>query len=76
MLINNLICAHYADKVVLHNCKMNEYCFDYLKNKLAELLGVEDVNDMLEFSRADGRYSFLAGCALSIYELFYIKGGL
>lgn len=76
VLINNLICAHYADKVVLHNCKMNEYCFDYLKNKLAELLGVEDVNDMLEFSRADGRYSFLAGCALSIYELFYIKGGL
>ena len=55
---------------------MNEYCFDYFKGKLAELLGQEDVNDMVEFSRADGRYSFLAGCALAIYELFYIKGGL
>lgn len=76
VLINNLICAHYANKVVLHNCKMNEYGFDYLKGKLAELLGLEDVNDILEFSRADGRYSFLAGCALAIYELFYIKGGL
>ncbi len=76
VLVNNLSCAHYANKIVLHNCKMNEYCFDYFKGKLAELLGQENVNDMVEFSRADGRYSFLAGCALAIYELFYIKGGL
>ena len=54
---------------------MNDSCFYYLKNKLAELLGVEDVNDMLEFSRADGRFCFLAGWSLFSYELFYVMGG-
>ncbi len=75
ILVSNLVCTHFAHRVVLHNFRMNEYCFDYFKNKLSELGGTE-IADRVEFSRADRRYSFLGGCALSIFELFYIKGGL
>lgn len=75
VLINNLVCTHFADRVVLHNFKMNEYCFDYFKSKLAEI-GGQGIADKVEFSRADRRYSFLGGCALSIYAQFYVRGGM
>lgn len=75
VLVNNLQVAHYASGVVLHNIQMNEFCFAYFKNKLAEL-GGQDLADRVEFSRADRRYSFRGGSALAIYRLFYERGGM
>ena len=76
LLTCNLMCTHFADKVVLQNFRMSEHCFAYFKQKLAELTGQPDVGDRIEFSRADRRYSFLGGCSLAIYKLFYYRGGM
>lgn len=75
VLVNNLQATHYANGVVLHNIQMNEFCFAYFKNKLAEIAG-QEIADRVEFSRADRRYSFRGGSALAIYQLFYVRGGM
>ncbi|MBQ8296157.1 MAG: ROK family transcriptional regulator [Ruminococcus sp.] len=75
VLINNLAIAHFAQKIILHNYKLNEKQFDYIKREMIRLVG-EDIADRVVLSRLDGKNNFAGGCALVIQDNFYTRGGM
>ena len=78
VLINNLAISHFAMRIVLHNYKLNEKQFDYVKREMIRLLGSsgEDIADRVVLSKLDGKNNFVGGCALIIQDNFYIRGGM
>lgn len=75
VLINNLAISHFAKKIVLHNYKLNEKQFDYVKREMIRLVS-EEVADRVVLSKLDGRNNFLGGCALIIQDNFFTRGGM
>lgn len=75
VLINNLAISHFAKKIVLHNYKLNEKQFDYVKREMIRLVS-EEVADRVVLSKLDGRNNFLGGCSLIIQDNFFTKGGM
>ncbi|MDE7364275.1 MAG: MarR family winged helix-turn-helix transcriptional regulator [Ruminococcus sp.] len=75
VLINNIAVSHFAKKIVLHNFKLNEKQFDYVKREMIRLIS-EEIVDKVVLSKIEGRSNFLGGCALIIQNGFYNKGGL
>lgn len=75
MLINNLSVAFFARYIVLHDFFMNEWVFDRFKKLVAEKCG-EDIARKIRVSRTENNMEFSSGCAISIYEFFYKKGGI
>lgn len=75
VLINNIAISHFAKKIVLHNYKLNEKQFDYVKRGMMRFVN-EDIADRVVLSKLDGKNNFLGGCALIIQDGFYNKGGL
>lgn len=75
VLLNNLAISHFAKKIVLHNFKLNEKQFDYVKREMIRLVS-EDIADRVVLSKLDGKNNFLGGCALIIQDNFFIKGGM
>ncbi len=75
ILINNLAISHFAKKVVLHNFKLNEKQFDYVKREMIRLVS-EEIADRVVLSKFEGKNNFLGGCALIIQDNFYTKGGM
>jgi hypothetical protein len=76
--INNLAVSHFAQRIVLHNYKLNEKQFDYVKREMIRLLGNtgEDIADKLVLSKIDGKNNFVGGCSLVIQDNFYVRGGM
>lgn len=66
------ICARY---VILHGFFTNDWLFDRFKKVLAETCGEEMVKK-IRLSRIEKSLEFASGCAISIYEFFYKKGGI
>ncbi|MDE6092755.1 MAG: ROK family transcriptional regulator, partial [Ruminococcus sp.] len=75
VLINNLSISHFAKKIVLHNFKLNEKQFDYVKREMIHLIS-EEIADRVVLSKLDGKNNFLGGCSLIIQDNFYIRGGM
>lgn len=75
VLINNIAVSHFAKKIVLHNFKLNEKQFDYVKREMIRLIS-EEIVDKVVLSKIEGKSNFLGGCALIIQNGFYNKGGL
>lgn len=75
VLINNIAVSHFAKKIVLHNFKLNEKQFDYVKREMIRLIS-EEIVDRVVLSKLEGKSNFLGGCALIIQNGFYNKGGL
>lgn len=75
VLVNNIAISHFAKKIVLHNYKLNEKQFDYVKREMIHLVS-EEIADRVVLSSLDGKNNFLGGCALIIQENFYTKGGM
>lgn len=75
VLINNLAVSHFAQRIILHNYKLNEKQFDYVKREIIRLVG-EDIADRVVLSKLDGKNNFAGGCALIIQDNFYTKGGM
>ena len=75
ILINNISTVLFAKFVVLHGFFMNEWLFDYFKNYISDFCG-EDIAKKIKISRAENKFEFTSGCAISIYEYFYKKGGI
>lgn len=75
VLINNIAISHFAKKIVLHNFKLNEKQFDYVKREMIHLVS-EEIADRVVLSKLDGKNNFLGGCALIIQNNFYTKGGM
>ncbi len=75
MLINNIAISHFAQKIILHNYKLNEKQFDYVKREMIRLVG-EDIADRVILSKLEGKNDFIGGCALVIMDNFYTKGGM
>lgn len=75
VLINNIAVSHFAKKIVLHNYKLTEKQFEYVKRVMVRLIN-EDIADRVVLSKLDGKNNFLGGCALIIQDGFYNKGGL
>lgn len=75
VLLNNLAISHFAKKIVLHNFKLNEKQFDYIKREMIRLVS-EDIADRIVLSKLDGKNNFLGGCALIIQDNFFTKGGM
>lgn len=75
VLLNNLAISHFAKKIILHNFKLTEKQFDYVKREMI-LLVSEDIADRVVLSRLEGKNNFLGGCSLIIQENFFIKGGM
>lgn len=75
VLLNNLAISHFAKKIVLHNFKLNEKQFDYIKREMIRLVS-EDIADRVVLSKLDGKNNFLGGCSLIIQDNFFIKGGM
>ena len=75
VLLNNLAISHFAKKIVLHNFKLNEKQFDYIKREMIRLVS-EDIADRVVLGKLDGENNFLGGCSLIIQDNFFIKGGM
>ena len=75
VLINNLAISHFAKRIVIHNYKLNEKQFDYVKREMIRLVS-EDIADRVVLSKLEGRNNFIGGCALIIQDNFYTKGGM
>ncbi len=75
ILINNLAVCHFAQRVILHNYKLNEKQFEYVKREMTGFVG-EDIADRVVLSKLEGKNDFLGGCALIIMDNFYFKGGM
>ncbi len=75
VLINNLAISHFAKKIVLHNFKLNDKQFDYVKREMIRLVS-EEIADRVVLSKLDGKNNFLGGCALIIQDNFYTRGGM
>lgn len=75
VLINNLAISHFAKRIVLHNYKLNEKQFDYVKREMIRLVS-EEIADRVVLSKLEGRNNFVGGCALIIQDNFYTKGGM
>lgn len=75
VFINNLAVSHFAQRIVLHNYKLNEKQFDYVKREMIRLVG-EDIADRVVLSKLEGRNNFVGGCALIIQDNFYVRGGM
>ncbi len=75
VLINNLSISHFAKKIVLHNFRLNEKQFDYVKREMIHLIS-EEIADRVVLSKLDGKNNFLGGCSLIIQDNFYIRGGM
>lgn len=74
VLINNLYYLTEPQKIVLHNIRVNEDEFDYIKKEVAKIAG-ENVASKIEMSVIERKHGFLSGCAVAIRELFFAKGG-
>ena len=75
IFINNLAVGHFAQRIILHNYKLNEKQFDYVKREIIRLIG-EDIADRIILSKLDGKNNFIGGCAYIIQNNFYTKGGM
>ncbi len=75
VLLNNLAISHFAKKIVLHNFKLNEKQFDYVKREMIRLVS-EDIADRIVLSKLEGKNNFLGGCSLIIQDNFFFKGGM
>lgn len=75
VLINNLAISHFAKRIILHNYKLNEKQFDYVKREMIRLVS-EEIADRVVLSKLDSRNNFAGGCALIIQNNFYVKGGM
>lgn len=75
ILVNNLSISHFAKKIVLHNFRLNEKQFDYVKREMIHLIS-EEIADRVVLSKLDGKNNFLGGCALIIQNNFYVRGGM
>jgi len=75
MLINNIAISHFAQKIILHNYKLNEKQFDYVKREMIRLVG-EEIADRVVLSKLEGKNDFIGGCALVIMDNFYTRGGM
>ncbi len=75
VLINNLAISHFAKRIVLHNFKLNEKQFDYVKREMIRLVS-EEIADRVVLSKLEGKNNFLGGCALIIQDNFYVRGGM
>ena len=75
VLINNLAISHFAKRIILHNYKLTEKQFDYVKREMIRLVS-EEIADRVVLSKLDSRNNFAGGCALIIQNNFYVKGGM
>lgn len=75
VLINNIAISHFTQRIVLHNYKLNEKQFDYVKREMIRLVG-EDIADRVVLSKLEGKNNFVGGCALIIQDNFFTKGGM
>ncbi len=75
VVINNYSNILFARYVILHDFFMNEWLFDYFKNFISEYCG-DDIAKRLRISCSENNMEFLSGCAISINEHFYKKGGI
>ena len=75
VLLNNRAISHFAKKIVLHNFKLNEKQFDYVKREMIRLVS-EDIADRIVLSKLEGKNNFLGGCSLIIQDNFFFKGGM
>lgn len=75
VLINNLAISHFAKRIILHNYKLNEKQFDYVKREMIRLVS-EEIADRVVLSKLDSKSNFVGGCALIIQNNFYVKGGM
>lgn len=75
ILLNNIAISHFAQKIVLHNYKLNDKQFDYVKREMIRLVG-EEIADRVTLSTLEGRNDFVGGCALIIQDNFYTRGGM
>lgn len=74
VLINNLYYLTEPQKIVLHNIRVNEDEFDYIKKEVAKIAG-ENVASKIDMSIIERKHGFLSGCAIAIRELFFARGG-
>ena len=74
VLINNLYYLTEPQKIVLHNIRVNEDEFDYIKKEIAKIAG-ENVASKIYMSIIERKHGFLSGCAIAIRELFFARGG-
>ena len=75
MLINNLACSFFAQRIILHNLKLSDKQFEYFQKGVAKVTG-EDIAERIVLSPLEGKNNFLGGCALIIQECFFYRGGM
>ena len=75
VLLNNLSNTFFAKYIVLHGFYIDEWINDFVKNYLSLHYG-EELAKKTRVSRTEGELEFKGGCAISILEFFYQRGGM
>lgn len=74
-VLNNFSTILFARHIVLHDHFMSDQIFEYFKKFVADYCG-EDIAKKIYISRVENNLEFVSGCAISIYEYFYKRGGI
>lgn len=75
VLLNNLACANFAQRIILNNIELSEKQLDFFKRGIAKYAS-EDIADKIVLSKIDRKCSFAGGCSLIIQNAFYYRGGM
>ena len=75
VLVNNLACSFFAQKIVIHNVKVSDKQFEYIKKGIARITG-EEIAERVVLSSINDKTNFVGGCALIIQNCFYYRGGI
>ena len=75
VLVNNLACSFFAQRIILHNIKITDKQFEYLKKGIAKVTG-EEIAERVVLSSINDKTNFIGGCALVIQNCFFFRGGI
>lgn len=75
VLVNNLACSFFAQRIILHNVKITDKQFEYLKKGIAKVTG-EEIAERVVLSSINDKTNFIGGCALVIQNCFFFRGGI
>ncbi|MGN0621079.1 MAG: ROK family protein [Porcipelethomonas sp.] len=75
VLINNLSNAFFAKNIVLHGFYIDEWINEHIKNYISVHYG-DELAKKTKLSNTEGKLEFRGGCAVSILNDFFLKGGM
>ncbi len=75
VLINNLACGFFAQRIIIHNINLTDKQLEFCKRCIAKVTG-DEIAERVVLSPIKDKNNFAGGCALIIQNCFFLRGGM